>query len=135
MVCWTTDSDNQYYICRHARGNNKRDCSAAKCKDCYDGEVEVKDGKSVRAARNAMTKKSEDPIAKEKCLTGCHHDEKTCFQVEGNWCYVEKSYNDKLRKDGKGDAVITNRCCNPTCGNPILLESEGGDPVPVNPRK
>ena len=80
-----------------------------------------------------MTKKSEDKIAKEKCVTGCYHDEKACFQVEGNWCYVEKSYNDKLRKDGKGDAVITNRCCN--CKNPILLESEGGDPVPVNPRK
>ena len=119
-------SDNQYWICRHARGNNRSDCRAAKCNHCISGIVNLPNGSSARAIKKALTKKQDDKEAKDRCLTNCCHDEPACFQPVEDFVYVEKKYNDKLRKEGKGDTVITNRCCE--CGDPILLESEGGYP-------
>jgi hypothetical protein len=75
-------------------------------------------------------KKQDEKEAKDRCLTNCCDNEPACFQPIENFVYVEKEkkYNDKLRKEGKGDTVITNRCCE--CGDhPILLESKGDDPV------
>ena len=132
MACWTTNSYNQYWIFRHARGNNQNDCSAAKCNHCMSGLVNLPTGSSARAIEKALTQKKEDKSAKERCLYNCHHNEPACFQQEVDFRYVEKKYHDKLRKEGNGGKFITNRCCE--CGDHILLEeTEGG--APVNPQE
>ena len=89
------------------------------------GLVNLPPGASARAIKNELTKRRDDKSAKERCLYNCHHDEPACFQEEVNWVYVEKKFNNNLRKVGKGDRVVTNRCCD--CDDPILLETEGGD--------
>lgn len=131
MVCWTNDSYHQFWICKHARGNDCVDCSAAKCNHCMSGLVNLPTGTSARVIEQALTQKREDKSAKERCLYNCHHEEPACFQRVDDWIYVEKKYNDKLRKKGQDWKVVTNRCCD--CGDPILLETEGGDHV--NPQE
>lgn len=116
---------HQYYICRNARGKDRLECRAAKCKNCMDHQVNVLDGSSERLTEKAVTKKTNCDDDKVRCRKECLHHLEVCWQRELDWIYVEKSYNDKLRSKGEADKVIPNRCDN--CSDPILLETEGGD--------